>query len=284
MKKFLKSFLVALLSFAFLSAAACSSPAQSGNSSPSEPLPTPSEPEPSEPSAPSEDPAAPPLWDVSDTDVSHIGENRRLIAFTFDDGVTDKTDALLNVFEAYNAANPDCIAHATLFTIGARVTAQNSKTLSRAVSMRFELGNHTFSHNDLTAMPLEKAEEELKKTDEILQSFDGKSAHLVRPAGGHVNAQILALRPAPFINWTSALDPSDWRETVTENDVFNVVSENLSDGGIALMHQGYDKTIAAVKRLLPALKSQGFQVVSVSELIAFYGIKAEQGKLYENFF
>ena len=49
------------------------------------------------------------------------------------------------------------------------------------------------------------------------------------------------------------------------------------------MHQGYDKSIKAVKRLLPELKTLGYQVVSVSELIKYYNAKAEIGKLYECF-
>lgn len=62
-----------------------------------------------------------------------------------------------------------------------------------------------------------------------------------------------------------------------------MVMTNVLDGGIVLMHQGYDKTVAAVKRLLPDLKAIGFQVVSVSELIKYYDVKAETGKLYDSF-
>ena len=86
-----------------------------------------------------------------------------------------------------------------------------------------------------------------------------------------------------FINWTASLDVSDWQESVTENDIYNTVSSNLLDGGIVLMHQGYDKSTNAVKRLLPDLKARGFQVVSVSELIKYYDAKAEIGKLYDCF-
>ena len=149
--------------------------------------------------------------------------------------------------------------------------------------MNFELGNHTFSHTDLTTLSDEKAKEELQKTDDVLKSFDGKAVHLVRPAGGHADRRILALYPAVFINWTASLDVSDWQESVTENDIYNTVSSNLLDGGIVLMHQGYDKSTSAVKRLLPDLKARGFQVVSVSELIKYYDAKAEIGKLYDCF-
>ena len=223
------------------------------------------------------------LWDVSDVDISHIGENNRLIAFTFDDGPTDKTDALLDVFESFNEKNPDFTAHATLFTIGSKISQGHSETLERAVSMKFELGNHTFTHTDLTTLSNEKIIEELSKTDEALKTFDNKPVHLVRPAGGHADNRVLSTYSATFINWTTSLNASDWQDSTTENDVYDTISKNLSEGGIVLMHQGYDKTINAVKRLLPDLKARGFQVVSVSELIKFYEIKAEIGKLYDSF-
>ncbi len=276
MKKFLKISLGFILTFSLFFAAACSG--NTGNDGQTNGGTPPSS-NPSSPSAPAENPCL----DVSGTDISHIGDNRRLIAFTFDDGPTEKTNALLDVFDSFNATNPDYIAHATLFTIGARVSDENAQILARAVSMNFELGNHTFTHTDLTTLSDEKVKEELLKTDDVLKAFDGKAVHLVRPAGGHADARVLALYPAVFINWTASLDASDWQESVTENNIYNTVSSNLSDGGIVLMHQGYDKTVSAVKRLLPDLKARGFQVVSVSELIKYYDAKAEIGKLYDCF-
>lgn len=280
MKKFLKISLGFIVSFSLFFAAACSGGA--GNNGQTNGG-TPSSSDPSSPSDPSSDPAESLLWDASATDISHIGKNRRLIAFTFDDGPTEKTNDLLDVFASFNEANPDCTAHATLFTIGARVSDENAQILTRAVSMNCELGNHTFTHTDLTTLSDGKAKEELQKTDDVLKSFDGKAVHLVRPAGGHADRRILSLYPAVFINWTASLDVSDWQESVTENDIYNTVSSNLLDGGIVLMHQGYDKSMSAVKRLLPDLKARGFQVVSVSELIKYYDAKAEIGKLYDCF-
>ncbi len=268
MKKLLFICLTLLLSFTFLFGAACSS------NNPSPPKPN---------GGGTTDGGDAELWDVSDVDVSHIGRNNRLIAFTFDDGPTEKTTALLDAFEEFNGKNPDFTAHATLFTLGVKVTAQNSDVLKRAVNMNFELGNHTFTHTNLNTLSDEKVKEELRSTDDILKTIDGKSVHLVRPAGGHADSRVLSLYKTTFINWTLTLDTKDYDPSTTENDVYNTVMANVLDGGIVLMHQGYDKSVSAVKRLLPDLKSLGFQVVSVSELIKFYNVKAEIGKLYNSF-
>ena len=166
----------------------------------------------------------------------------------------------------------------------AKIAAEEkSAVLTRAVSMNFELGNHTYTHTNLTTLSDEKIIDELKRTDEALKTFDGKAVHLVRPAGGHADNRVLSCYRSTFINWTADLDTRDWDTSSTENDVYNAVSKNLTDGGIVLMHQGYDKTVNAVKRLLPELKARGFQVVSVSELIKHYKAEALIGKLYNDF-
>ena len=283
MKKLFIYLLSVALSAIFLLQTACANENQSGSSS-SSPLPgssaasSSSSPQSSSSQENQED-----LWDVSDVDISHIGKNNRLIAFTFDDGPTDKTNDLLDVFENFNSANPTFTAHATLFTLGAKISDGNSEIMQKAVAMNFELGNHTYTHANLNNLSDGEVIAELQKTDEKLSVFDGKAVHLVRPAGGHADKRVLSLYKTTFINWSATLDVKDYESSTTANDIYNTVSTNLLEGGIVLMHQGYDKTVNAVKRLLPDLKSRGFQVVSVSELIKFYEVKAKIGALYNDF-
>lgn len=283
MKKLFIYLLSVALSAIFLLQTACVNENQSGSSSSSTPpgssaASSSSSPQSSSPQESEED-----LWDVSDADISHIGKNNRLIAFTFDDGPTDKTSDLLDVFENFNSTNPTFTAHATLFTLGAKISDGNSEIMRRAVAMNFELGNHTYTHANLNNLSDDEVIAELQKTDEKLSAFDGKAVHLVRPAGGHADKRVLSLYKTTFINWSASLDVKDYESSTTANDIYNTVSTNLLEGGIVLMHQGYDKTVNAVKRLLPDLKSRGFQVVSVSELIKFYEVKAKIGALYNDF-
>ncbi len=233
-----------------------------------------------EPTDPPEKPQETPtgLWDTEDIDLSHI-RSERLIAFTFDDGPKAETAALLDVFAEFNEENPDWQAHATLFTLGGNVNDSNKQLLRRAVNEGMELGNHSFSHPNLTQLSDEQLLEELESTDLLLKEADGKEKHLLRPPGGHYDERVLSLTNVPLINWTGSLDTSDW-SGVSGNDIYNKVSSNLIDGGVVLMHQGYVNTVNAVKRLLPDLKERGFQVVSVSELAKAYGIDLYAGKAY----
>lgn len=259
-------FLLALLFVLLFALGACTPP------SPSPVTPTPPDDITNEP-VPSEG-----LWNTDDVDISHI-RSERLIAFTFDDGPVAETEALLKVFEEYNKANPDFIAHATLFIMGDKVKESDKAVLQRAFDGGMELGNHSFSHANLTTLTEENILEEIDRTDSILKEIDGKERHLFRPPGGHSDERVLALAKAPFINWTGDLDTSDWTG-VSENEIYNKITTNILDGGIVLMHQGYPETVKAVERLLPDLKERGFQVVSVSELAKAYEIKMYTGQVY----
>ena len=82
-----------------------------------------------------------------------------------------------------------------------------------------------------------------------------------------------------MINWTKGLDTLDWNGK-TADEIYNTVINNLCDGGIVLMHEGFQTTINAVKKLLPALYERGYQVVTIDEYCKVREIKLERHKVY----
>ena len=236
----------------------------------------------STPQQSSPDPLKPGEWDLYDVDISHI-KSDKIIAFTLDDGPHGKTRDLIRIFQTFNQENPDFEAHATLFNLGQNISPAYKMVLQSAVEVGFEMGNHTYTHANLTAISDEEYNKEINRTDILLKEIDGKDRHLIRPPGGNYNDHVLSLAPAPMVYWSNGLDTIDWQSQITENDIYSCVMNNLRPGGIVLMHQQYDKTIATVERLLPALMRKGFQVVTVSELAKYYGFELFQGVLYDEF-
>jgi peptidoglycan/xylan/chitin deacetylase (PgdA/CDA1 family) len=57
----------------------------------------------------------------------------------------------------------------------------------------------------------------------------------------------------------------DWQGK-TADEIFDEVDKNKHSGAIVLMHDGYPQTLQALKRLLPALKKDGYQAVSLSQM------------------
>ncbi len=222
------------------------------------------------------------LWEAGEINLAHINPNKKYIAFTFDDGpVSGYGDELLEVFEDYNKDNPDNIAHATLFVVGGKVNDTNESILSKAYSMGFELGNHSFNHVNLANLDKETLQEEISKTDEILKKYDGKDKHLIRPTGGHAGNGLPSKVDVPLINWTTEpnLDSSDWT-SISTDEICSRILTNSMEGGIVLMHMGYQNSVNAVRRLLPELNMAGYQIVTVSELSMLLDVDLYAGKVY----
>lgn len=217
------------------------------------------------------------VWDLSDTDVSHISPDKKLIAFTFDDGPSTTMENILAVFAEYNESNPTCTASATFFLNGQHLTAETAPLLHTALLLGCELGNHTYFHKDLTKLSPDEALLEIERTDKVLSHFDGKPLHLLRPPFGAISPELKVQLNTPVINWT--IDTLDWTGN-SEDDVYNSVFTARFSGAIVLMHDGHPATVNALKRLLPDLQADGYQVVSVSALAKAHGCNLYNGKEY----
>ena len=87
----------------------------------------------------------------------------------------------------------------------------------------------------------------------------------------------MAAAPVPMIDWT--IDTLDW-SGVSEDAIYRAVFDNRFSGAIVLMHDGYPHTVDALKRLLPDLKADGYQVVSISTMAKMHGCTLKAGKVY----
>ncbi len=237
------------------------------------PSPTPIE-EKHEPETPTVDSD---IWDVSDVDISRIDTNRKLIAFTFDDAPKRTLENILAVFASFNENNPDCPAFATVFFNGYLFDAVSTQSVHAALALGFELGNHTQSHLDLATLDFPTLEREIDETDALLEKIDGKKRHLLRAPFGSVGELVRKATHTPILDWS--IDTRDW-SGVSENDIYNSVYEARASGAIALMHDGYEHTVSALKRLLPDLKADGYQVVSVSQLSKAHACPLRRGNRY----
>ena len=241
-------------------------PRQAEENLPSEQTPLPEPPE-----------LDPDIWDVSSVDISAVDKTKKLISFTFDDAPLRTLENILAVFAAFNEQNPDCPASATVFFNGYLFDAHSTQTVHAAHALGFELGNHSQSHLDLTTLDEATLREELDKTDALLAKIDGKPKHLFRAPFGRANELVSQSVCTPVISWT--IDTLDWTG-LGEEDIYRSVWDGRFDGAIALMHDGYTNTVSALKRLLPDLKADGYQVVSVSQLAKAQGQTLRRGKTY----
>lgn len=217
------------------------------------------------------------VWNLSAIDVTDVSPTRKLIAFTFDDAPSRTLENIMAVYADYNEKYPNAPAFATVFYNGGLFDMQTERLLAAAHAMRFEFGNHTHSHYDLTTLNEEQLRDEIDQTDELLYKIDGKKRHLLRAPFGKTNELVKATAPTPMIDWT--IDTLDWTGA-SEDAIYHAVFDNRFSGAIVLMHDGYEHTVDALKRLLPDLYEDGYQVVSVSQLAKMHNCTLKQGKVY----
>ena len=197
------------------------------------------------------------------------------VALTFDDGPHKTyTAAISDELEKYGF-------HATFFVVGNRVDGteySGGAAAKYVLEHGHEIGIHGYTHtvyyNKCTdyeySTEINKTLEAIKK---ISPEYDVK---LMRPIGGTITADRVSASPYSTILWS--VDSEDWRHKYATNDttldrtqkvetiVDNIMS-TVSDGGIILMHDIYESTYDAVKLLLPLLQAEGYEVVTVSELL-----------------
>lgn len=184
-------------------------------------------------------------------------EIAKKIALTFDDGPHPKyTELLLDGLKERNVV-------VTFFVTGEN--AQNYPEIIRREQEEGHLiGNHTYSHIQLTSRNRETFREELVKTNEILEEITGEKVSFVRPPYGSWDKSFeKELNMFPVL-WN--IDPLDWCSHNADCIAARVV-EKAGDGDIILMHDYYETSVTAALEVVDALQKRGFQFVTVEEIL-----------------
>ena len=204
-----------------------------------------------------QDTTAPASQEVSTGKIAGEEDVAKKIALTFDDGPHPRyTEQLLDGLKERNVV-------ATFFVTGEN--AQNYPNIIRREQEEGHLiGNHTYSHIQLTSGNRETFREELVKTNEILENITGEKVSFVRPPYGSWDKSFeKELNMFPVL-WN--IDPLGWCSHNAECIAAKVV-ENAGDGDIILMHDYYDTSVTAALEVVDVLQKRGFQFVTVEEIL-----------------
>lgn len=210
--------------------------------------------------------------------------NAKVVALTFDDGPHNvRTMAIADELEKYGYS-------ATFFVVGNRVDGKTYDG-SKALKYAYEKGNEIAIHGYTHAVYYDECDDarygrELSRTyDAIKEVVPDAKVKLMRPVGGKITEDRASECDYAVIMWS--VDSEDWRykgrgengELAEEN--INTIVENVmsqvESGDIILMHDIYENTYEAAKIILKRLHDEGYDVVSVSELLEN---KAKKGTTY----
>lgn len=184
-------------------------------------------------------------------------ENVKKIALTFDDGPHPTYTPLLLDGLAKRKVK------ATFF-----ITGENAEAYPELVKRMQEeghlIGNHTYSHIQLTQGNREKFKGELIKTNEIIEEITGQGVTYVRPPYGSWDKSFeKELNMIPVL-WN--IDPLDW----CCNDASCVIRKVESAAGedaIILLHDSYPSTVTAALQIVDDLQQRGYVFVTVEEIL-----------------
>lgn len=180
-----------------------------------------------------------------------------MIAITFDDGPRKSTtDKLLDGLKERGVK-------ATFFLVGSKVE-DNQELVMRMHEEGHLIGNHTFSHIQLSTVSTDEAYKEIVKTNEAIEKVIGESIQYIRPPyGSYSNKLLLKINMTPVL-WT--VDPKDWNSDNVAQIVKDVV-DNVKCGDIILMHDIYDTSVTAALEIIDQLKAKGYVFVTVDQML-----------------
>ncbi len=189
------------------------------------------------------------------------------IAITFDDGPhATSTPRVLDVLDQFRVP-------ATFFLVGKNLE-KNPKIARAMAAAGHEIGNHTFSHSLLYASTKKRIRDEICQTDTLLKNIDGVEPKFFRPPAGFFTKQVLDI--AEELGYKTVVGdvyPRDPHLPGKEKIVDRVLQRTTA-GSIIILHDGGNarrvdrsQTIEALYEILPCLKKQGFEFLTLSDLL-----------------
>lgn len=206
------------------------------------------------------------VFEEDNYDILNYTKSDKLVAFTFDDGPSYNTIKIVNTLVKYDSK-------ATFFLVGNQIE-KYAKTMDVLVKNGMDIGNHTYSHKELTKLRDKEILKEIDLTNEVIYNKTGIKPMFLRPSYGAMNKRIKKLSTMPIIVWN--IDTLDWKYH-NSNKIKDKILKYVSDGDIILMHDTYVATLNAIEMVIPELKKQGYKIVSVSELFKYKGVKPKLG-------
>ena len=180
-----------------------------------------------------------------------VKESKGKIALTFDDGPHPQyTEQLLDGLK-------DRGIRVTFFVTGehAKLQMQEEGHL---------IGNHTYSHMQLTEGNREEFKEQLIITNEIITEITGQEVLYVRPPYGTWDKTLESELNMFPVMWS--VDPLDWCSDNVSCITRKVVSK-VQENDIILMHDYYDSSVTAALAIVDELMAEGYEFVTVEEIL-----------------
>ncbi|MFL6244955.1 MAG: polysaccharide deacetylase family protein [Thermoanaerobaculia bacterium] len=187
--------------------------------------------------------------------ITRFATDRKEVWLTIDDGPSDDTNAVLDLFARHEVK-------ATFFVKGA--LAERNPELTRAIVERgHSIANHSQTHPSGTfwCLPPNRVNAEIERCNDTLAAITGVTPRWFRAPVGHKNPAVhpaLSRRGMRLIGWTArGYDAvvSDARRIVDR------IVPRVAPGAIIVLHQGRAHSLRVLEHVIVALKERGYAFV-----------------------
>ncbi len=189
-----------------------------------------------------------------------VATDEKKIAITFDAAWSaEDTDKLIEILKKHKAK-------ATIFAVGDWVD-NNPEAVKKFHKNGHEMANHSNTHATFSKIGREEIKQEILDCNKKIEAITGVSPKLVRaPSGDYDNKSIEVAESLnmKMIQWDC--DSLDWKKLSIE-EMYSRVTSKVQNGSIILFHNGVENTPEALDKILTKLEKDGYEFVTVSELI-----------------
>ncbi len=189
---------------------------------------------------------------------------RKVIALTFDAAWgADKTQGIIDTMKKYDAKG-------TFFLVGFWLDKFEKETKAIAEA-GFDIGNHSRNHLNMPKLSDDEIRAEIEYVNDRVNELTGiKPTYFRAPFGDYSDRLMSAIEELDMVGVQWSIDSLDWKG-LSAKEIFNRVVPKAKSGDIVLFHNNSDHVLDALPLVLSALKEQGFEFVTLSELVATEG-------------
>ena len=189
---------------------------------------------------------------------------RKVIALTFDAAWgADKTQGIIDTMKKYDAKG-------TFFLVGFWLDKFEKETKAIAEA-GFDIGNHSRNHLNMPKLSDDEIRAEIEYVNDRVNELTGiKPTYFRAPFGDYSDRLMSAIEELDMVGVQWSIDSLDWKG-LSAKEIFNRVVPKAKSGDIVLFHNNSDHVLDALPLVLSALQEQGFEFVTLSELVATEG-------------
>ncbi|MDR7242159.1 MULTISPECIES: polysaccharide deacetylase family protein [Priestia] len=197
------------------------------------------------------------------------GAKKHKIAITFDDGPHPVyTPKILDLFKLHEMK-------ATFFIVG-ELGEKHPSILNRMIDEGHEVAIHHHRHVSAWTQTPWQLRRQIHQCAQVIEKVTNQKPLFYRPPWGHLNMSSLSMaKPYHLVIWTGIFQ--DWTLKTTKTALVQKLMRKVEDGAIFVLHDNGDTpgadekapemTIAALEEFLPYLKQQGYESITMQQLM-----------------